>query len=135
VASTVLIGWSPQPAPTLPDTTWQLVSIQSMDDAAGTTAVPDASKFTVTFSSDGYAFFQIDCNRGRGTYKTEASGDGTSGTLEFGPIATTRMMCPQPSLDQAVSTALADVRTYLFKDDRLHLSKVADGGILTWKRI
>ena len=121
--------------PALPGTTWQLVSLQSMDDAQGTTSVPDPTKFTVTFDKNGTdAFFQLDCNRGKGTYKLAPSGDGAEGTLEFGPIASTMMMCPQPSLDGQVGKALSNVRTFLIKDDQLHLSQQADAGILTWKR-
>ncbi len=119
----------------LPGTTWQLVSLQSMDDAQGTTPVPDPTKFTVTFDKNGTdAFFQLDCNRGRGTYKLEPSGDSAEGTLVFGPIASTMMMCPQPSLDGQVGKALSNVRTFLIKDDQLHLSQQADAGILTWRR-
>lgn len=123
----------PQPR-TLEGTNWQLVSIQSMDDAQGTTAVPDPTKFTVEFAAGGQAFFQIDCNRGKGSYTAEPSADGVSGSLTFGPIATTLMLCPQPSMDRQVSTALGEVRGYLFSGDELHLSKMADGGILTWKK-
>ena len=117
----------------LEGTSWQLVSLQSMDDAQGTTTVEDPSKFTVEFGKGGQAFFQIDCNRGKGTYTAEPASDGLSGSLTFGPIATTLMMCPQPSLDQQVSQSLTHVRSYLFADDLLHLSKFADGGILTWR--
>ncbi len=114
-------------------TSWQLVSLQSMDDAQGTTSVPDPSKFTVEFGPDGQAFFQIDCNRGKGSYEVEPSEDGMSGSVQFGPIATTMMLCPEPSMDQQVSAWLPDVRTYLFKDGQLHLSRFADSGVLTWK--
>jgi heat shock protein HslJ len=125
-------GASPQF--TLAGTSWQLVSIQSMDNAQGTTTVPDPSKFTASFGEDGAVAFLIDCNRGNGTYEEQPSGDGVSGTLKFGPIATTLMACPQPSLDQRVSLALSSVRGYLIQDDRLHMSQEADGGILDWRR-
>ncbi len=128
------VGCSSHQEPQLEGSTWQLVSIQSMDDAQGSTPVPDPSKFTVTFDKDGQAFFQLDCNRGSGGYELEPAGDGTEGNLKFGPIATTMMMCPQPSLDQQVGKALDGVRTYLVKDGQLHLSQVADGGVLTWRR-
>jgi heat shock protein HslJ len=134
-ATAALVGCSSAEQRTLEGTSWQLVSIQSMDDAQGTTTVPDPSKFTVTFDKDGKALFQLDCNRGNGSYTTEPSSDGTSGSVTFGPIATTMMMCPQPSLDQQVSSALAQVRGYLFKDDQLHLSQFADGGVLSWKPV
>jgi len=119
---------------TLEGTSWQLVSIQSMDDAQGTTTVPDPSTFTAVFDKDGRASFLLDCNRGNGSYQAQPSADGVSGTMTFGPIATTTMLCPQPSLDQRVSLALASVRGYLLKDDQLHMSQEADGGILDWKR-
>jgi heat shock protein HslJ len=132
-AAAALVGCASPEQRTLEGTSWQLVSIQSMDDAQGTTPVPDPGKFTVTFDKDGKALFQLDCNRGNGSYTAEPSSDGSSGSVTFGPIATTMMMCPQPSLDQQISLALTDVRGYLFKDDQLHLSKIADGGILSWK--
>jgi heat shock protein HslJ len=103
-----------------------------MDDKQGITPVPDPSKFTVSFGTDGRAAFQIDCNRGNGSWQATPSGDA-SGSLTFGPIATTLMACPQPSMDQKVATALGFVRGYLFKDDQLHMSLLADGGILTWE--
>jgi heat shock protein HslJ len=129
----MLTGCAAQEQRTLAGTSWQLVSIQSMDDAQGTTVVPDQTKFTVTFEQDGRAHFQLDCNRGNSSYEAQPSSDDASGSLTFGPIATTMMMCRQPSLDQQVSRALGDVRTYLFKDNQLHLSLLADGGILSWK--
>ena len=127
---------SPAPAslPPLAGTSWQLVSIASMDDAQGTTEVPDPTKFTVSLQADGNATFQIDCNRGNGSWSATPSDDPASGAIEFGPIAVTRMLCPQPSLDQRVSTALGDVRGYLIKDRQLHMSLMADAGILTWDR-
>ena len=103
-----------------------------MDDEQGTTTVGDPTKFTVSFGIDGRAAFQIDCNRGNGSWEAVPSG-ADSGTLIFGPIAVTRMMCPQPSLDQRVSTALSQVRSYLIKDGLLHMSLMADAGILTWE--
>lgn len=121
-------------ARSLEGTAWELVSIESMDDEQGVTTVPDPSAFTMEFGPDGQAFFQLDCNRGHGSYTAEPSEDGTSGGLQFGPIATTMMLCPQPSLDQQVSSALPHVRSYLFQDDQLHLSKWADGGILHWRQ-
>lgn len=134
LAATGLAGCSSPERFTLAGTSWRLVSIQSMDDAQGTTPLPDPAKFTVSFGKDGQASFQLDCNRGNGSYTAEPGDDGVSGSLTFGPIAATMMMCPQPSLDQTVSLALSQVRGYIYKDERLHLSKQADGGILSWER-
>ncbi len=117
----------------LAGTSWQLVTIESSDDEQGSTAVPGPTTFTVEFGTDDKAFFQLDCNRGNGSYTVQPSADGVSGSVSFGPIATTMMLCPQPSLDQEVATALENVAGYLFQDDRLHLSLKADGGILTFQ--
>lgn len=119
--------------PTLAGTTWELVQIQSMDDNQGSTPVPEPGRYTVAFGEDGRAAFRIDCNRGNGSWQAEPSEDGDSGNLTFGPIATTAMMCPPPTIDQQVAQALPHVRGYLLKDGQLHLSLFADGGILSWR--
>jgi heat shock protein HslJ len=134
--SVIVAGCSSAPEPySLNGTNWQLTAIQSMDDAQGSTAVPDPSKFTVKFGADGRAAFQLDCNSGSGSFEAKPSADGTSGSLTFGAVATTLMGCPAPSLDQQVGAALPHVRSYLIKDNQLNMSLLADGGILTWKAL
>jgi heat shock protein HslJ len=132
--SVFVAGCSSGPQPySLAGTSWQLASIQSMDDAQGSTAVPDPSKFTVKFGTDGHAAFQLDCNSGSGSFEAKPGVDGTSGSLTFGPVATTLMGCQPPSLDQQVGAALPHVSSYLVKDNQLNMSLLADGGILSWK--
>ena len=122
------------PAPTsLAGTSWQLIAIQSMDDAQGTTHPEDPSRYTVTFGADGRAAFRLDCNRASAEWKaTPANAGARSGQMIFGALAGTRAMCPPGSLDQRLSLQLPYVRSYLFQDGRLHLSLFADGGILSW---
>lgn len=123
---------SPKPVD-LTGTTWQLLSIESMaPDEEPSTTIADPSKYTVTFGDDGKAGFRVDCNRGNSTWKVEAAAPD-SGALTFGPIALTRMACPQPSQDGKVASALSHVRSYLVKDGDLHLSLQADGGIMHWQ--
>ena len=43
------------------------------------------------------------------------------------------MFCPQPSVDTTVAAALGRIRSYLLADGQLHLSMVADGGIMHWE--
>ena len=118
----------------LAGTSWQLVAIQSMDDAQGTTRVANPARFTLRFGVDGRAILRLDCNRGSGSYEARAAGDGSSGSLTFGAIATTRALCPPPHLDERVARDLGYVRSYLLKDGRLFLSLMADGGIYEWHR-
>ncbi|MCI4675454.1 META domain-containing protein [Candidatus Mycolicibacterium alkanivorans] len=121
----------PAPHP-LGGTSWRLLSLESMNDEQGTTAVDDPSRYTVEFGTDGRAAFRIDCNRGTSTWQASAASPD-SGSLSFGPIATTRMACPQPSLENQVSTALGYVRGFLIKDGLLHMSLLADGAVLHWE--
>jgi heat shock protein HslJ len=137
--SVIVAGCSSAPEPySLNGTSWQLTAIQSMDDAQGSTEVPDPSKFTVKFGADGRAAFQLDCNSGSGSFEAKTGADGTSGSLTFGAVATTLMGCPAPQQDQLaqqVGAALPHVRSYLIKDNQLNMSLLADGGILTWKAL
>jgi heat shock protein HslJ len=118
---------------TLAGTTWRLVAIQSMDDAQGSLLPDDPSRYTVTFGAEGRAAFRLDCNRGTASWTASPSAaDATSGQLIFGALAGTRAMCPPGSLDQKLTRQLPQVRSYLLKDGRLHLSLLADGGTLSW---
>lgn len=113
-------------------TTWQLLQIESMTSEQPSTSIADPTKYTVMFGDDGQAVFQIDCNQGSGTFQTVAAADD-SGGLTFGPIAVTRMFCPQPSDDTKVAAALGYVRSYLLSNGKLYLSLLADSGIMHWE--
>lgn len=113
-------------------TTWQLLAIQSMDDAQGTTRVDHPERFTLAFGADGRVSMQLDCNRGTGSVKVTPAAGADSGTIRFGPIAMTRAVCPPPHLDERVARDMADVRAYLLKEGRLYLTLMADGGIYEW---
>lgn len=117
----------------LAGTAWQLNAIQSMDDAQGTTRVAEPGRFTLEFGHDGRAVLRLDCNRGTASWKAVPGADGSSGQIEFGPIAGTRARCPPPHLDERIVRDLGYVRGYLLRDGKLHLSLMADGGIYEWR--
>ena len=117
--------------PTTPEglggTEWRLVRFQGGD---GTVLVPDdRSKYTLAFAADGGLSARIDCNRGRGAWKSPGKG-----RLELGPMAVTRAMCPPGSLHDHMIKQLPYVRSYVLKDGRLFLSLMADGGIFEFER-
>ncbi len=122
----------PQPVARLAGTSWELHAIQSMDDAQGTTRIPEPQRFTLRFDADGRASLRLDCNRGTGTWEAKPAGDDT-GTLTFGPIAATRATCPPPHLGERIARDLAYVRGYRLKDGNLFMSLIADGGIYEWR--
>ena len=118
----------------LTGTSWQLLSIESMAPAEQpSTTIDEPGLYRVTFGDDGRATFQVHCNRGSSTWQAEAAAPD-SGSLTFGELALTRMFCPQPSADTKVAAALGQVRSYLLSDGKLHMSLLADGGIMHWER-
>ncbi len=126
-------GWAGPPTAPLAGTQWRLVEIQSMDDAQGITRPEDPSRYTLRFDGDGTVHLRLDCNRARGTWSARAGADPGNGSLRLGPLATTRALCPPPSLGRRLGAQAPYVRSYLLKDGRLHLSLLADGGILVWE--
>lgn len=106
----------------LAGTSWRLVQIQSMDDKVVKPA--DRSNYTVAFAADGSVSMQVDCNRARGTWKSEGPNQ-----VEFGPLAMTRAMCPPGSLHDRIAKDMEYVRSYIIKDRHLFLALMADGGI------
>ena len=103
-------------------TSWQLVRFQGGDD---TRLIPDyRAKYTIAFGTDGSVSARIDCNRGRGTWKSSGPN-----LLQFGPLALTRAMCRPGSLHDRVVRDWEFVRSYIWKDGRLFIALMADGGI------
>ena len=114
------------PAPSrvsdLAGTSWQLIKFQSSDDKMLTP--DDPAKYTIAFDTDGSVSARIDCNRGRGSWKSSGPNQ-----LQFGPLALTRAMCPPGSLHDRIVKHWEFVRSYTLKDGHLFLALMADGGI------
>jgi heat shock protein HslJ len=121
------------PAAPLAGTRWELVELRSSDDAIGIVRATDPSRYTLAFDAAGNAAFRLDCNRGRGTFTATEAEPGV-GRLEFGPIATTRAMCPPGSLDARLGRELPWVRIWVRDGDTLRLELFADGGQQIWRR-
>ncbi len=114
-------------------TKWQLVEFQSMDDTIGTIRPDDPSKYTMQLNQDGTVNLRLNCNYANGRWKSEPSSDPSSGSFEFSPLATTKALCPSPSMDEQISSQSQFIRSYLLKGGRLYLSLMADGGIYAWE--
>lgn len=111
---------------------WQLIEIQSMDDAQGNIRPPSDRLYTVRFHADGSAAFQLDCNRGNARWSATAGTGASSGALGFDTLALTRAMCPPPSLDIRIARDLPFVRSFIMRDGLLSMSLMADGAIYRW---
>ena len=103
-------------------TAWQLVRFQGGDDK--TLTPDDKAKYTIAFGTDGSVSARIDCNRGRGTWKSSGPSQ-----LQLSLLALTRAMCPPGSLHDQIVKHWEYIRSYVIKDGHLFLSLMADGGI------
>jgi para-nitrobenzyl esterase len=123
LGATVLLAQnSSGPQSPLAGTSWELVRFQGGDDK---TLVPDdGAKYTLEFRKDGGLVARIDCNRGRGSWKSSGPAQ-----LELGPLALTRAACPPGSMHDQIVKQWPYARSYVLKDGRLFLSLMADGGI------
>jgi heat shock protein HslJ len=100
----------PDPHP-LTGTEWRLAAI---DTAGSTTALPPElqRRHTVRFGAEGVLTAQLDCNRGRGTWSAGQPGNGAGG-IAIGPIASTRMLCPQPSFGDQLGMGLSEAQRFV----------------------
>lgn len=113
---------APSPSSGLAGTSWQLVEFQSMDDTKLTP--DDRAKYTIDFGTGGQLTVRIDCNRGRGMWKS--SGESQ---IQFGPLGLTRAKCPPGSLHDQIVKQWGNIRSYVIRDGHLFLALMADGGI------
>ncbi|NMF83277.1 META domain-containing protein [Nodosilinea sp. P-1105] len=108
------IQFSGTPTPPLVGTVWQMQQIQMADD---TLIVADSPEnYTVELMDDGELLVQADCNQGRGSYTL-----GPDRRLDVGEIATTRMACPEGSVDNEFVQALSSSDLYFFQDGDLFI--------------
>jgi len=119
---------TPASAENLAGTSWQLVKATGGD---GKSIEPDdRTKYTLSFEPDGGVVARIDCNRGHATWKSEAPNQ-----LALGPLALTRMMCPDGSMHDRVAADWGAVRTFAIRDGHLILSLMADGGTYEYEPV
>jgi len=103
-------------------TSWQLVKFQGNDDRA---LLPrDRTKYTIQFEAGGQLTARIDCNRGKGTWKSSGPSQ-----IEFGPLALTRAQCPPGSLHDQLVKQWSNIRSYVLRNGHLFLALKADGGV------
>ncbi|WP_281492205.1 META domain-containing protein [Desulfosarcina cetonica] len=90
-------------------------------------SVPEPERYTLLLMADGKARVRFDCNRGGGDYKIAA------GQLTFGPLISTRMACPQDSLDAPFMRDLQRAASFFVQDGRLFLELPYDSGTMRFR--
>jgi putative lipoprotein len=91
---------TPTPANSITGIVWQWTSVT---DAGQTTTVPNSTKYTIIFNTDGTITGQADCNSFTGAW-TQAGGGLT---IKLG--ASTMAFCGEASLDQQYLALLSNV--------------------------
>ncbi len=112
------------PPTALTNNSWQWQETQYSD---GSVVIPiDSSDFTITFSFEGNFSATTDCNNQSGSYVADES----IGSIEFGPIASTVMACPNTeSLEATFANMLSEVTGYLITPEgNLALTLQYDSG-------
>lgn len=102
---------------TIPDshplsgTEWQLAAI---DTSGSTTTLTPAlqQRHRIRFVNGGELAVQLDCNRGRSTWIADQTATG-AGSMTIGPVASTKMLCPQPSFGDQLASGLTATERYL----------------------
>jgi heat shock protein HslJ len=114
-------GAAPSASGGLAGTSWRLVRFQSSDD---TTLTPDdRAKYTIEFGASGQLIARVDCNRGRGTWRSSGPNQ-----VAFGSLALTRAKCPAGSLHDQIVKQWGNIRSYVIREGHLFLALMADGG-------
>lgn len=89
--------------------------------------VPTPERYTIRLSDDGRLQAQFDCNRGGGDYKI------SEGKLSFGPLLSTRMACPEDSLDASFMRDLQRAESFFVEDGNLYLELPYDSGTMKFR--
>ena len=91
------------------------------------TEVPEPGRYTILLQPDGRLEALFDCNRGGGEYEIE------QGKLSFGPLISTRMACPEDSLDALFMKDLQRVTSFFVLYGALYLEMPYDSGTLQFR--
>jgi heat shock protein HslJ len=104
--------------------TWQWVETTAPDE---TIIVSNPDRYTFFLTEAGEVQAQFDCNKGGGSYEI------SEGKLSFGPMMSTRMACPEDSLDMPFMRDLDKVASFSIEDGDLYLELDADGGTMHFR--
>ena len=104
--------------------TWQWVSTITPVEKV---AVSNPERYTIILTEDGKLQARFDCNRGGGEYEI------SEGKLSFGPLMSTRMACPEDSLDGPFMRDLQRVASFFLQDGLLYLELPYDSGTIKFR--
>lgn len=89
--------------------------------------VPTPERYTVLLKDGGKIQARFDCNNGGGEYRIAA------GRLTFGPLFSTRMACPEGSLDAPFMRDLQRAESFFVENGLLYLELPYDSGTMRFR--
>ncbi|OBV10590.1 META domain-containing protein [Erythrobacter dokdonensis] len=98
----------------LEGTRWRLVDVETSGTSTRLTEEL-SSRHTLTFESER-AVMQLDCNRGNARWSASTPRSG-NGTISFGPVASTRALCPRPTFGEELASELPKASGYTLTSD------------------
>ena len=104
--------------------TWQWVSTGTPVE---TITVSAPERYTIFLSDTGRLQAQFDCNGGGGNYEI------APGQLSFGPLLSTKMACPDDTLDYRFAQDLQRVKLFFLQDGDLYLELPMDSGTMRFR--
>lgn len=104
--------------------TWQWEATTTPDEK---TDVPNPERYTILLKDDGKLQARFDCNRGGGSYQI------SEGKLSFGPMMSSRMVCPEGSLDGTFMRDLQRVVSFFIDRGHLYLELPYDSGTMKFR--
>lgn len=123
-ATSACVGAKPQTSPqAVLGITWQWIATTTPQETVKAT---EPERYTIMLDEERLVA-RFDCNRGGGQYTLE------EGTLSFGMLMATRMMCPPDSQDMLFMRDLERVATFRVQDGVLHLGFAGDGGEMQFR--
>ncbi|CCK29078.1 lipoprotein [Streptomyces davaonensis JCM 4913] len=116
-----------EPEPALKGTKWTIDTLVSgKGDDSTAKSLPKGTKAHLTLGEDGTASGNLGCNNFRGEAAVK------NGTIEFGRLSTTRMLCEGPVMkaEQEMIDILTGKVSYQQKDQTLTLTKASGDGLV-----
>jgi len=110
----------------LKNTVWRW---KSLDNSQGLVKVSNPENYQIEFMADGKIKVLADCNSGGGSY--EAEGD----SISFLRVFTTKMFCPEGSLDSRFLQGLESARNFRIEGNNLFFDLAGDKGTMKFFRV
>lgn len=114
------------------NTDWVLYEY-STASTPGTLIEAPLNSYRMRFETDGTVTYTLDCNRGFGTWS--ANGSASAGSVDFGPIRSTRASCGPDDIAPQITADLEQASTYTVYDGLMTLEIGAGPTTYVWDRI